>query len=262
MSDEASATTFSLQAIRVGGPDAGAFLQSQLTCDVESLKAGRFAPAAWCTPDGRAEAVMLIASVAGGYDLALPAPIAGDVVKRLSMFRIGRNVEIDTARAAIPARPGADGAMELAGDPDRALAVVDAPQAPVTLPREWIERDIDTGQPWILPPTRGRFLPQMLGLDALGGLSYRKGCFPGQEVIARVHYRGRVTRKTVRFRASGGAPAPGTELRLDFGVATVLYAIPEGDNQSDPHCGLAVVPSDAVGDASFDYETGTGTVVE
>ena len=114
--------------------------------------------------------------------------------------------------------------------------------------------------PWILPETARAHLPQMLGLEALGGLSYRKGCFPGQEVIARVHYRGRVTRRTSRFRlAADSPPVPGTEFQLAGKSAQVLYAIADPAEPGGV-LGLAVVASEAEVDAKIDVGSSTGTL--
>lgn len=239
MSPQGRENPIELSALRVSGPDARSFLQSQLTSDVE--RGGEaLRPTAWCNPKGRVEAFLLIAERDDHFDLVLPDPIAEDVLAKLGMFRIGRRVEIASAGAVVPAAPNSPGARQLAFDPDRALRVAGGEVSP--LPSAWLARDIECALPWILAPARGRFLPQMLGLDALGGLSYRKGCFPGQEVIARVHYRGRVTQRPARVRIVDGTLSPGTEFGLPSGTGTILYAAAATDGD----IALAVVPSEAV----------------
>jgi folate-binding protein YgfZ len=249
MSLPSSENRFALSVLRVRGPDARTFLQSQLTSQIESIEEA-FVPTAWCNPKGRVQAIMLISGRDERFDLVLPAPIADTVLKRLGMFRIGRRVEIEAVGTAQPAAPGDRGALPLALDTDRALRVSDERCSP--LPSNWLRRDIDCSLPWVLPPAQARFLPQMLGLDALGGLSYRKGCFPGQEVIARVHYRGRVTLRPARIDISERTARPGAEIRFSSGTGTVLYAVPESDRFGERDAirgvrydALAVVPSEA-----------------
>jgi hypothetical protein len=242
MSPQAQEFRLALNAVRVHGPDARAFLQSQLTLDVESIAPGTLRAAAWCRPDGRVEAVMLVGDGADGLWLMLPSALADAVVDRLRMFSIGRRVEIERV-AGGPVPADASSGLALTCDPGRALAM-DETAAPPPLPDSWLARDIDCGMPWILPETQAAFLPQMLGLDALDGLSYAKGCFPGQEVIARVHYRGRVTRRTVRFELDGDGPVPTPGSAFDDGGGTVLYAV-----AGTPPRGLAVVPADTAAGA-------------
>ncbi|MFM7627664.1 MAG: YgfZ/GcvT domain-containing protein [Gammaproteobacteria bacterium] len=90
----------------------------------------------------------------------------------------------------------------------------------------WHLADLAAGLPEIHPATRGAFVAQMLNLDVLGGISFTKGCYTGQEVIARAHYRGRVKRRLQRFEAAWPAdraiPAAGETLRLADGRSTQL----------------------------------------
>jgi folate-binding protein YgfZ len=81
---------------------------------------------------------------------------------------------------------------------------------------DWQAGDIAAGLPQIGPGTSELFVSQMLNLDVLGGISFDKGCYTGQEVIARAHYRGRVKRRLQRFVTSAQVDlSPGSELRLD-----------------------------------------------
>jgi hypothetical protein len=257
MSQPEPENDIALTAVSVSGRDAAAFLQSQLTLDVESVPEDRLRPCAWCRPDGRADAVMLIGRCAGRWWLILPADIAAPVAKRLGMFSIGRQVELDADRAAV-AGEGA-GTMVLDYDADRAVGIVE-PDAARPLPRDWIRRDIAHGMPWLFAETRGEFLPQMLGLEALGGLSYGKGCYPGQEVIARVHYRGRVTRRTACFRLPDAPPpAPGAAAEVDGDSGTVLYATEDADDRGA--IGLVVAPAAAAATGAVEVGGSAGALV-
>lgn len=255
-----------LRAIPVTGPDALAFMQSQLTIDIESLEESRLYPTAWCNPDGRVDSVMLISVSNGAADLVLPEPLVAPIIKRVRMFSIGRKVTLGDDVVVTPAGPAHSGELRplaLATDPDRCLllgALDDTEHGSESLPDQWIRDDIDSRLPWLLPETARRYLPQMLGLEALGGLSYRKGCFPGQEIIARVHYRGRVTLRTSRFRLSAESPpAPGEEFEVGGTRAQVLYAVAEPDH-AKAVTGLAVVAAETGDEAEIRLGSATGTL--
>ncbi|HKL54063.1 MAG TPA: hypothetical protein VJ902_08895 [Wenzhouxiangellaceae bacterium] len=256
-----------LRAIEVTGPDAIAFMQSQLTIDVAAIADSRLHPAAWCSPDGRADAVLLIGVDGDRVWLVLPEALVAPTLKRARMFSIGRKVALERDVAAYPAvaPPSQEQqALELALDPDRSLLLGkpgdDAGNGAEGLSDQWLQADIECAMAWILPATAGAYLPQMLGLDALGGLSYKKGCFPGQEVIARVHYRGRVTRRTARFRlAADSPPPPGREFKLAEKPAQVLYAVAE-PGQPGSAIGLAVVAAEAEDSAKITIGSHTGTL--
>jgi len=260
-----------LRAIEVTGPDAVSFMQSQLTIDVagivDSHSHPRLHPAAWCSPDGRVDAVLLIGVDDERIWLVLPEALAAPMLKRARMFSIGRKVAIEPDVAAYPvlaASPQEPRALHLALDPQRSLLPGkpgdDAGDGAGPLSDEWLQADIESAMPWILPETSRAYLPQMLGLEALGGLSYKKGCFPGQEIIARVHYRGRITRRTVRFRlAADSPPPPGREFEVAGRPAQVLYAVAESGT-SGSVLGLAVVAAEAEDSARIDIGSTTGTL--
>lgn len=231
-------TPFSLAALTVAGRDARAFLQAQLTADLASVEDAVWQPAAWCDPKGRVLAVMLVSQHGETVRIALPDALIDTVHARLNMFRIGRDVTISGGAGIVPATDG----LPLAWNPGRRLSVTDS-AARVDW-RAWLHGDVLSGMPWILPDTAGQFLPQMVGLERLDGLSYRKGCYPGQEVVARVHYRGRLTRRLARFAVEGAPPAAGDSLELDGGTGTVLYAVSDGPG-AERSIGLMVVPADA-----------------
>jgi folate-binding protein YgfZ len=78
---------------------------------------------------------------------------------------------------------------------------------------EWARTDIEDGVPWITPETEDRFVPQMVNLDLLGGVSFNKGCYPGQEIVARMHYLGRLKQRMYRVKLRGDiAPVAGDAL--------------------------------------------------
>ncbi len=163
--------------IKIDGADAAGFLHGQFTTDVTGLASGRAGLSAWCDPKGRVIATFILARLNGTFWLLLPEILKDTFLKRLKMYVLRANVNIvdaSTGTGNIPELPAYISAMDGC---------------------DWQTTFIRQGIPWISPATRGRFLPQELNLDHLDALSYTKGCYPGQEIIARLRYRGEVKRR-------------------------------------------------------------------
>lgn len=170
-----------ISALRVTGPDALTFLQGQLTNDLDRLEAEDEILAAWCNPKGRVIWFGTVHKVDGGYALSVPAETAADLVNRLTMFRFRARVEFEIVD---------DGQVV---DPAKLIA---------------------GGYPFIGREQSEQFTPHMLNLDLLDAISFDKGCYTGQEVVARTHYKGATKRRTLRFECQAGV-APGDKIRLD-----------------------------------------------
>src|SRR5262245_15570546 len=161
--------------LAVRGADSAKFLQGQLSADTEALETGAHTLAGFHNPQGRAIAVLSITRVsAEEFRVALPRELVDGVSQRLRKFILRAKVTIETAPAGHD-RPG---------DP---LSAVRA------------------GLPMVYAATSEQFVAQMLNLDVLGAISFNKGCYTGQEVIARAHYRGRVKRRMQRWLNPGPA---------------------------------------------------------
>lgn len=248
-----------LIGIRLTGPDATAFCQSQLTADVDAWNTGQWQIAGWCNPKGRVVAIILAVANEGGVDLILPAEQLG-TARKLGLYAIGRQVELSEAWAVEGALESEPGDLRLAQDTGRALRLVRS-AAPERLPdlTRWRIADLCLPLPWLTTATTARYLPQALDLEHNGGLSYTKGCFPGQEVIARVHYRGRVTHRLLGFelnRTDLSGLEPGCELiqRSGARAAEVLTAIP----LRETIIGLAVSPVEVESDSEVCTATENG----
>jgi len=229
-------------ALHLTGPDAFGFLQAQLTLDLRTLKPQMLQATAWCNANGRVAIVLLVAVSQDGYLIVVPRGLAEQTLRRILLFRIGHNIDVQNL-AIEYCQPTVENALLLTHSPQRALRIAPAELVNKSLaaPVGSLLDDIRHGLPWIVAATSDRFLPQMLGLDQLGGLSYRKGCYPGQEVIARVHFRGRVTRTLRRFHCQAvSALPPGLEFGNENDRAMVLYSAAAGPEQV---FGLAVVPA-------------------
>jgi len=240
------------RCLEITGPDASAFCQSQLTIDVDTLIPERWHPCAWCNAQGKVRAILLIRVTENGCDWVAPTSQIEDIRKGLMPYTIGRKVAIGSP---LPIWGGTANLSTntLSFDPKRCLSTVAKAEAnsQELAPALWHLADIDAGLAWLTPDLAERFLPQALGLERLRGLSYTKGCFPGQEVIAKVHYRGRPKHRLVRLHCpqKGQLPDPNSDL--------FVMASPNVDNlekpssrpvgvvlQTTPERGLAVVGVD------------------
>lgn len=266
---------------QVSGADAADFLQGQLSNDVRALLPGHSQLAGYCTPKGRMLALFRVIRATDGFLLLLPASIAQGVLKRLRMFVLRAKVSIEDvsdrrlalglsgseAAAGLRALLGAlpeqvdqglvvDGhiVVRVAGEPARFLVVADAPLAAAvwTQLRErakpagtpvWHWLEARAGLPQVFAQTQEAFVPQMANLDLVNGLSFTKGCYPGQEIVARMHYLGNLKRRMYRLRGDGDVPPPGAELRGPDGslVGETVLATPAPSGGWE---GLAVVQLD------------------
>ena len=234
----------SLALIEASGADAPEFLHGQFTNDVLGLEDGKATLSAWCNPKGRVIATFLLCRSGNRYWLALPQALKAAFLRRLKLYVLRASVNIavadeglalagmigaptDQSRAAgvFPVVPPA------AGLNDDLAIVIAAPETLQELrtglegnEQAWDAANVRRGIPWLEEQTRERFLPQELNLEALGALSYDKGCYPGQEIIARLRYRGEVKRLLRRATAAGAlalAPRPGTALTLPGETKTI-----------------------------------------
>jgi hypothetical protein len=275
------ATLPHLSTLRAEGPDAIAFLHGQVTCDVSGLAEGGWTYGAYCSPKGRMLASFLLAREGAALRMLLAGDIAAATHKRLSMFVLrskvtitnetGRNAvfglagrELESALASIGAGPlaGAHRAVRTeAGDlwirasANRLLGVVAAERAAAVLsaltkcarpvdPQCWHWLEINEGVPWIEARTQDQLVPQMANLEVLGAVSFSKGCYTGQEVVARAQHLGKIKRRM--FLASvdpAGAPQPGDAIfGSDLGdqaAGVVVSAAPSPRGDIDV---LAVMP--------------------
>ena len=248
-----------LAVVRLGGPDAIGFLQGQLSNDVEQLADGRTQLAAYATPQGRAIALLRLRSLGSEIYALLPAELADPVLTRLRRFVLRAKVEIsrphDWAVAwtsdGIPAEPkrtpGDDRAVPLSFDFPDGRQVIVGPGLIVRdepgIVERWTAADIAAGVPDITHATTEHFVPQMLNLDLLAAISFDKGCYTGQEIVARTQNLGRIKRRTFRYSAAADTPlAPLTALHRDGSkVGEVLLSARVGNGIEL----LAVVALDA-----------------
>ena len=215
--------------IRASGADAASFLQSQLTNDVAGLDTGSARLAGFCSAKGRLQASFVVWRPGGDeFLLSCPRALLAATLKRLSMFVLRAKCKLSDASdeiavfgvagAAATAMLGdaavwqvrAHGATTLLRLPDaagvqRAWVVaasgneVDVAAAPAITAATWSWLEVESGIVTIEPATVDRFVPQMVNFELVGGVDFQKGCYPGQEVVARSQYRGTTKRRTLLF---------------------------------------------------------------
>ena len=279
-----------LALLGVTGADAVAFLQGQLTNDVETLPVGASHFSAWCSPKGRVLANFLVHRTgADAFELLLHASLAESIRKRLGMFVLRARVTIDDLSASIVRLGvGGPGAAEclatafgaapalhrsmsagsgtlIAFRGGRFVAFVEAEHAETLWDRisdhgaraagfpcwQWLT--VRAGVPVITPPTQDQFIPQMLNLDALDGISFRKGCYTGQEIVARTQYLGRLKERLVLAHVDAPPPSAGERIfATAFGnqpCGTVVNAAlaPGGGAELLAVVQIAAVAADALG---------------
>jgi folate-binding protein YgfZ len=230
--------------VAISGDDAAEFLHGQFTNDVKALAPRRAQWSGWCTPKGRLLATFLLVRRDTDYLLMLPAEIAAGFVRRLSMFvlrskvkiadvtEVYRRFGINGSEAAalvkslwgsVPARMEAvveKGAWCIALDESRFVAWACAESenilgtlrlsSNIEAHESWEREAIRAGVPTIVAATQEAFVPQMANFELVGGVSFQKGCYPGQEIVARTQYRGILKRRMAVAHIEGSArPAPG-----------------------------------------------------
>ena len=222
-----------LAALTARGPDATAFLQGQLSQDMEELATRGSMFAGLHNPQGRCLALLRLFHLGGDQILlVLPAELADTVRTHLSRFVLRARVRIEDVNSSWRCYgltgPDAEAAAEtrihlpLGYDGLRQLIVAPRaepqPQGHAASREEWRLQDIEAGMPEVLAATSGEFVAQMLNLDAIGAVSFTKGCYTGQEIIARAHYRGQVKRRMQLFHTDSAEPLPpATRIALQDG---------------------------------------------
>ncbi|MBS3667909.1 YgfZ/GcvT domain-containing protein [Vreelandella boliviensis] len=250
-----------LAALDVKGADAEKFLQGQTSAQV-SLADGRFAPlTCFCTPKGRMLAnAQLVRLGDEHFRLILSVTLLDSLASHLKKFAAFYKTEL-VSRPDLTVIGASDGASSLADQlglalPDKVGTHTHNAEAcvvryPGETPRwllcfendtnidmastqddqadlnAWQLEDIRSGLAWLTDAQQEHFLPQMLNWEALGGISFKKGCYTGQEVVARAHFRGQVKKRLMRLRVeSASLPEVGASVVNgdDKGVGEVVVS--------------------------------------
>jgi len=237
--------------IAIHGEDAGEFMQGQFTNDVHKVDEQHSQLSGLCNPKGRLLASFRLFRHGDSYYLCLPNTMIEDVINRLRLFVLRSKVTLEEASdtfvhlglsgdeaesalqafvGALPAAvgdvvsqdsqvilqvPGIHPSYELFTTTEQAETLWDqlnVRSAPIGA-EAWRLLDILAGVPVIYPPTREAFVPQMVNLQLIDAVSFKKGCYTGQEIVARMQYLGKLKRRMYLARVvTDSAPQPGDAL--------------------------------------------------
>lgn len=239
--------------VLASGDDAESFLQSQITNDLRALGNDQAMLAGYCDAKGRLICIFRIERRADGFALELPRDIRDAAIQSLSKYVLRARVtfaddehavafgvcgrtaakRLEQLAGPLPRRDGKihrvdDDKLSIArvpGDGRPRFRIVAAERAGVSVWEKlrqhvhvmgswaWARLDILAGIPTITTDTSGLFIPQMVNLDLLGGVNFQKGCYPGQEIVARMHYLGKLKQRMSRFRVDTDTrPKPGDRI--------------------------------------------------
>ena len=220
------------RSITLSGPDAAAFANAQFSSDVLELATGRWQWSAWLDPKGRVRAFLQIARVADDRYVAIPrggdaATLAADLNRFVFRSKVSLDVsdELQLSDGAAIGEGEAhedDGTLILGeGDASLRIGARDGDDA-------WIMRHIEKGYAWLPGEALDSLLPPALSMERLGAVAFDKGCFPGQEIAARLHFLGGHKRH-LRTLRSDRALREGDSLRIDgrdVGIVLMQHASP------------------------------------
>ena len=248
MADSAFFCTLSHEGVlAVRGADAGKFLQGQLTCNINYLSDNLSSLGARCTQKGRMQSSFRILLESDGVLLAMATELLEPQLADLKKYAVFSKSKLTDESAAwvrfgldhgdaalsslgleLPADTDSvvrnDGLIAIRVSPQRAELWVAADQAASIKGKlsalltegelnQWLLGQIRAGIGQVMPSTRELFIPQMLNLQAVGGVSFKKGCYTGQEIVARMQYLGKLKRRLYRLQLDGSElPEPGTQL--------------------------------------------------
>jgi folate-binding protein YgfZ len=259
--------------IRASGEEAGVFLQNLLTNDTRKVGPDQAQYSSFCSPKGRMLASFLIWREDSDYLLQLSRDLHAGILKKLGMYVLRTKVKLsdaseDYALFGIAGSGSTELVAEFAAVPEATMGVAVSDRGTVirlgeqrfqlaieaaegeavwnrirttarpagTAAWRWLE--INAGIPQITSRTREEFVPQMANFELIGGVSFNKGCYPGQEIVARTQYLGKLKRRMyLAHVATGEPPAPGTPIYgpelPDQSCGTVMSSAPAPEGGSD-----------------------------
>ncbi|MCD9569196.1 YgfZ/GcvT domain-containing protein [Pseudomonas protegens] len=282
--------------LAVRGPDASKFLQGQLTCNLNYLSDSQSSLGARCNQKGRMQSSFRILLEGDGCLLAMARELIEPQLADLKKYAVFSKAKLADESASwarfgladaqvalsglgleLPEEDGsvarADGLIALRVSSQRAELWVPAErvaslrqQLAAQLPEgelnQWLLGQVRAGLGQVMPETRELFIPQMLNLQAVGGVSFKKGCYTGQEIVARMQYLGKLKRRLYRLALPGDAlPVPGTALFAPSHNSAVGEVVLAARAQQGVEL-LAVLQAEAVEGGELHLETLEGPTLQ
>ncbi|MFW5450789.1 MAG: YgfZ/GcvT domain-containing protein [Methylophagaceae bacterium] len=239
-----------LGVLQITGDDGQRFLQNLFTNDVDLLSINQAQLNGFCNAKGRLFAVFILVRRDDGFQLILPKVMCTPLLQRLSMYILRSNVLISDVSDAV-ACMGLTRSLNTITLPTAHYQVVESDEVifikysdskpyflcvstqgkaatfiqslqqdawEMATEKQWQQFEIEQGLPSIYPDTQEKFTPQQVNFDLIGGVSFKKGCYPGQEVVARLHYLGKASRRMFIAQAnSNSLPKIGQEVTTEDG---------------------------------------------
>lgn len=255
--------------VHVSGEEATNFLQGQLTADVAKQASNTWQYAGHCDAKGKLWAVMRVVKIDDAYYLLIPSSCAEASLTQLKKFSVFSRVTFTDLSGTLFTgfEPNhslplftvqLDGSQQ-AQPTDIHLGLGDAclhisNEKPDNNSEAWLRYELNHGVPYLAEATIGEYVPQMLGLDRLGGVNFKKGCYIGQETVARMHYLGQNKRLPRLLRGEANdIPAAGTVLEQKMGdnwrrAGAVINAVRYDSDQVEV---LAVLPANIEDDVTI-----------
>jgi folate-binding protein YgfZ len=256
-----------LAVLKVTGKDAAKLLQGQITCNANDITDNQGNLGALCNPKGRAVATFILIKRSDRFLMVLPVELLPTVKNRLQKYVLRADVALadgseefcliglrqdDASKSDLgqlfSTRQEGVVSINLSSRQNRSLIIAEASQAAgfwnekVQLENfqpagseKWRYLDLISGLPWLGAATSEEFVPQMLNLDKLGGISFSKGCYTGQEIVARTHYLGKIKRALFLAECDGTAAPPPNSIIVDKAAdpeqsaGNIVDAIVHGD---------------------------------
>jgi tRNA-modifying protein YgfZ len=253
-----------LGVLRFTGPDAASFLQGQLSNDTRRLAQSSALLAAYSSAQGRVLALIYLLPHSSGVLAILPRDVLEATQKSLRKFVLRAKVQIDDVSDSMMlagvqglASPlGANEYLEASGigtarvgDTNRfwligaaELVAAHAAAGTAMSSAQWRLEDVRTGRPQVYAATSEAFVAQMLNLDLLDGISFTKGCYTGQEIIARTQHRGRIKRRLFRLKLPEGSWQVGDLVHLSDGRQGRLVEVGVQDKDIEALAVLTLEP--------------------
>ena len=206
-----------LSLLDVEGEDATDFLQGQFTNDISNLDLGGMQLTSYCNPKGRMVGIYWLTRTASGYGLIVPSALSSNLIKRLTLYRMRAKVTVSlNQNVALLGLVGNDALFDAKGltiNDSLSIAIVPGtPDGPaegtleeLSMTRRihsdtWRSITILSAIPQVYAETTELFIPQQVNLDLLNGVSFTKGCYPGQEIVARIRYLGKIKQRMIAAR--------------------------------------------------------------
>lgn len=294
--------------LRFSGDDAQTFLQGQLTCDMRTITAEQASYGSYCSPKGRVLANFVLWQYDQSYFMQLPLSLCESIHKKLSLYKLRAKVTIENVSQdyhctgvvgpetsnilsqLVESLPDLSRSLQFIANDKIGIVYLAADRVQIVTTiqnsasiseilnqsvslagiNDWERLAIHAGIPVILPQTQEAFLPQMINLDAIGGLSFKKGCYPGQEIVARTRYLGKLKRRMylcfiVKADKSDTVNTvnPGDSLYSsdmpDQACGSIVNAVKSFDNGFDV---LAVIQQSSIDDGEIHYGSLQGPVLQ